>query len=97
MIILVFFWLFNFFDVHFACYFSYFSLFWDALERSFHNKTRTFFAFFAGITSSMLIFLGNSRTFRCSAASGPRTDVDFSWHFSCFSVFCNIRPKNFSV
>ena len=42
----------------------------------------------------MFIFPANFRTFRCSATSGPRTDGDFSWYLSYFSVLCNIRPKN---
>ena len=44
----------------------------------------------------MFIFPGNFRTFRCSTTSGTSTEVDVSWSFSYFSVFCNIRRKNWS-
>ena len=54
----------------------------NALERGFYNQSRAFLTFLAlqhPAQELMFIFRGNFRTFRCSATSGPRTDV----HFSC--------------
>ena len=53
-------------------------MFCNALEWGFYNKTRAFLTFLAlqhpaqELKSS---FPGNFRTFRCSATSGPRTEV----------------------
>ena len=69
----------------FVCKFSYFfgsSTSSNALDRCFCNKTRAFLTFLAlqhPAQELKSMFPGNFRTFRCSATSGPRTDVHFSW------------------
>ena len=90
-------------DVHFSCYFSYFSVFCNIRPKNWcpHHTCSFFVVIFVvlGVLQHpaqelMFIFPGTFRTFRCSATSGPRTDGDFSWYLSYFSVFCNIRPEN---
>ena len=71
-------------------------MFCNALEWGFYNKTRAFLTFLAlqhpaqELKSS---FPGNFRTFRCSATSGPRTEVGvfvlFLWW--CGGVFVVVR------
>ena len=84
MVILVLFWRFNF------------SLFWDALERRFRNKTRTFLMF-RRFNFFNVHFTGNSRSFRhfwCCFGS-PNFGTAVSLHVSskglnlCF-VFCSL-------
>ena len=106
-------------DVHFSCYFSYFSVLCNIRPENWwwffvvpfvlsvfcNIRPENWCSFFLVIfvvlgvlqhpaQELMFIFPGTFRTFRCSATSGPRTDGDFSWYLSYFSVFCNIRPEN---
>ena len=78
-------------------------MFSNALDRCFYNKTRAFLTFLAlqhpaqELKSSLH---GNSRTFRRSATSGPRTDVHFfifRGSFRTFRCSCSHRVLTYRV
>ena len=71
---------------------------WDALERGLHIKTRTFLFFLALQLLRFSFFVLILALFRVLQHPAEELMSIFRGNSrTYFSVFCNIRPKNFSV